>query len=167
MLFLIQFKTKIMAKKDNPKLRKNGGPGTFLGNALRTLKDVSPAILDIIGTVVPGVSGLSTIASAIIGDKDTPQETKDLLLAEIQKDIAVEQEITKRWESDNKQEHWLPRLIRPLVLANYTILVDVVVLNGIWGQPLEQMFMPLLLSLAATVTGGYFALREFGKTKRS
>ena len=43
------------------KLRKHGGKGTFLGNALRTLKGVSPALLSIIGTAVPGVSGLSTI----------------------------------------------------------------------------------------------------------
>ena len=151
---------------DKSKLRKNGGQGTFLGNALRKLKDVSPALLSIIGTVVPGVSGLASIASSIIGDPNTPQETKDILLAEIQKDIAVEQEITKRWQSDNQQEHWLPRLIRPLVLANYTILVDVVILNGIWGKPMAEMFLPLLLSLAATVTGGYFALREFGKTRK-
>lgn len=154
-----------MAKKENPKLRKNGGEGTFLGNALRTLKDVSPALLDIIGTAVPGVSGLSSILGKVLGDKDTPQATKELLAAEIEKDIAIEIEITKRWESDNKQEHWLPKLIRPLVLANYTILVDIVVLNGIWGKPMAEMFLPLLLSLAATVTGGYFALREFGKSR--
>ena len=96
---------------DNKKLRKNGGKGTFLGNALRTLKDVSPDLLGIIGSVVPGVGGLSSIIGSITGDKNTPQETKDILLAELQKDIAVEIEITKRWESDNKQEHWLPRAI--------------------------------------------------------
>ena len=155
-----------MAKKTNPKLRKNGGEGTFIGNALRKLKDVSPALLDIVGNFVPGVGALSGLASAIIGDTDTPQQTKDILLAELQKDIAVEQEITKRWESDNKQEHWLPRLIRPMVLANYTVLVDIVILNGIWGKPMAEMFLPLLLSLAATVTGGYFALREFGKGRK-
>ena len=156
-----------MAKKNNPKLRKNGGPGTFLGNALRTVVDISPELLSIVGTVVPGVSGLSSLISKITGDKNTPQADKDLLLAAIEKDIAVEQEITKRWESDNVQEHWLPRLIRPLVLANYTILVDIVIINGIWGKPMAEMFLPLLLSLAATVTGGYFALREFGKSKHS
>jgi len=153
--------------KYNPKLKKNGGEGTFLGKALGVLKDVSPALLSIIGTAVPGVAGLSNILGSVLGDKDTPQATKEILVAEINKDIALEIEITKRWESDNKQEHWLPKLIRPLVLANYTILVDIVILNGIWGKPLTEMFLPLLLSLAATVTGGYFALREFGKSKHS
>jgi hypothetical protein len=39
----------------NPKLKKNGGEGTFVGNALRFLaeqgKTISPAILDIAGTI--------------------------------------------------------------------------------------------------------------------
>lgn len=151
--------------KENPKLRKNGGEGTFLGNALRTLVDVSPELLSIIGTVVPGVEGLSSILGSILGDKDTPQATKDILLAEIQKDIAVEAEITKRWESDNKQEHWLPRLIRPLVLANYTILIDFVIISSMWGQPLAENYLPILMTMGVTATGGYFALREYGKTK--
>ena len=150
---------------DNPNLIKNGGDGTFFGNLFRGIKkngiNVGKGVLAAITTGNP-----TAILSAISQDPSITDEQADIMIAEMQKDIEYEKEITRRWESDNKQEHWLPRLVRPIVLINYTILVDIVVLNGIWGKPLEQMYMPLLLSLAATVTGGYFALREFGKTKK-
>ena len=149
----------------NDKLIKNGGEGTFFGNLLRgvvkTGKTVGAPLLD----AITGGSA-SNIIKAITGDTELSADDKEMLLAEMQKDVEHEKELTKRWESDNKQEHWLPKLIRPLVLANYTLLVDVVILNGIWGKPLNQTFLPLLLSLAATVTGGYFALREFGKRNK-
>ncbi len=154
-----------MADKKNPKLRKNGGEGTFLGNALRTVVNVSPELLSIIGTVAPGLGGLTSLIGNVVGDKNTPQDTKDILLAEIQKDIAVEMEITKRWESDNNQEHWLPKLIRPLVLANYTLLIDFVIISATWGKPLAEAYVPILMTMGVTATGGYFALREYGKTK--
>jgi hypothetical protein len=52
----------------------------------------------------------------------TSSEEKELVKAEIKKKILdyeynIEQEITKRWESDNNQDSWLPKNIRPLVLA--------------------------------------------------
>ena len=152
--------------KYNPNKIVNGGQGTFLGNALRTLKDISPEILSIVGTVVPGASGLSAIASAIIGDKKTPQATKEILLAEIQKDIAVDQEITKRWEADSKSQDWLPRNIRPLVVANFTLLIDFVLIASQFGRPIAEAYLPILMTMGVTAIGGYFTLREYGKVKK-
>ena len=150
----------------NPNLIKNGGDGTFFGKLFKGIgkigKTVGPGLITAIATGNP-----LAILGAIQKDPALSKDDKEMLIAEMNKDIEHERELTKRWESDNKQEHWLPRLVRPIVLLNYTALVDIVVLNGIWGKPIEDMYMPLLLSLAATVTGGYFALREFGKTKRN
>jgi hypothetical protein len=152
---------------DNPKLKKNGGEGTFIGNVLRTLKDVSPELIKIIGSSVPGVGGLTSIIGKIAGDKHTPQETKDILLAELQKDIAVEIEITKRWESDNVSQDWLPRNIRPLVVLNFTVLIDIVIIGSMAGKSLGEAFLPILMTMGITAIGGYFTLREFGKSKHS
>jgi len=150
---------------DNPKLKKNGGDGTFFGKLFRSIKkngiNIGQGVLTAIATGNP-----TAILGAITSDPNISEEHADIMIAEMQKDIEYEKQLTLRWISDNKQEHWLPKLIRPLVLANYTLLVDVVILNGIWGKPLNEIYMPLILSLAATVTGGYFALREFGKTKK-
>ena len=80
---------------DNPKLKKNGGEGTFVGNLLRTIAGVSPEILNILGTVT-GVEGLNKLGDAIRGNSSISQTDKDLLLKELEKDIVVEQEISKR-----------------------------------------------------------------------
>ena len=152
----------------NEKLKKNGGEGTFVGNALRWLVStgsvIAPEILNIAGTVT-GVEGLNTLGDMIRGDKSISQSDKDVILRELDRDISAEKQITKRWESDNKQSHWLPRLIRPLTLANFVILIDIVVISSIWGQSIDEAFIPLVLTMGVTVIGGYFTVREIGKSK--
>ena len=144
----------------NPKKQKS-----FFGRLWRSVVSNSIPLGDTLVNVIDG-GNPTEILSAITKDKALSPEQKEIMLAGIEKDIEHERELSKRWDSDNKQEHWLPKLVRPIVLLNYTVLVDIVILNGIWGKPIEQVYMPLLLSLAATVTGGYFALREFGKTRK-
>lgn len=152
----------------NEKLRKNGGEGTFVGNALRWLVStgsvIAPEILNIAGTVT-GVEGLNKLGDLIRGDESISQSDKDVILRELDRDISAEKQITKRWESDNRQSHWLPKLIRPLTLANFVILIDVVVVSSIWGESIDKAFIPLVLTMGVTVVGGYFTVREIGKSK--
>ena len=157
--------------KDNPNLRKNGGEGTFVGNLLRTIVGVSPEILNILGTVT-GVDGLNKLGDAIRGNSSIAQSDKDLLLKELEKDIIIEQEISKReieiskrWEYDMKYGSWLARNIRPLVVANFTLLIDIILITSQWGRPLGEAYLPLVMTMGVTVIGGYFTLREYGKTK--
>tara|TARA_R100001463_G_scaffold105004_2_gene159530 strand:- start:524 stop:1006 length:483 start_codon:yes stop_codon:yes gene_type:complete len=155
----------------NPNLRKNGGEGTFVGNLLRTIVGVSPEILNILGTVT-GVEGLNKLGDAIRGNSSISQSDKDLLLKELEKDIVIEQEISKReieiskrWEYDMKYGSWLARNIRPLVVANFTLLIDIILITSQWGRPLGEAYLPLVMTMGVTVIGGYFTLREYGKTK--
>ena len=149
--------------KDNPKLKRNGGEGTFLGKALGTLKDVSPALLDIIGTAIPGVSGLSNILGSVLSDKETPQATKDILMMEIQKDIAVEQELTKRLQSDN--EHNVTRLVRPLSYGfAWVILAFIMFFDGNIGEfSIDKVYVPLIQDLIKVMTVFYFGSRGIEK----
>lgn len=151
--------------KDNPKLIKNGGNGTFFGNLLRgivkTGKNVGIPLLDAVTS-----GNASEIFKAITGDKDLSLEDKEMLVAEMQKDVEHERELTKRWESDNKSQDWLPRNIRPLVVANFTLLIDIVIISAMWGKPLGEAYLPILMTMGVTAIGGYFTLREFGKTKK-
>ena len=155
-------------ENSNPNLRKNGGKGTFVGNALRWLVStgttIAPEILNIAGTVT-GVEGLNKLGDLIRGDESLSSKDKDVILRELDRDISAEKQITKRWISDNRQSHWLPRLIRPLTLANFVILTDIVVLSSIWGQSIDEAFIPLVLTMGVTVIGGYFTVREIGKSK--
>jgi len=157
-----------MNSVENKNKIKNGGDGTFIGNALRWIMSngvaIAPDILNVAGSVT-GIEGLNKLGDLIRGDKTIPQSDKETLLRELDKDISAEKQITKRWESDNKQSHWLPRLIRPLTLANFVILVDIVVLSSIWGESIDEAFIPLVLTMGVTVIGGYFTVREIGKSK--
>ena len=80
---------------------KNGT--TRVGDALRFLakqgKAFAPELLELASNVT-GVKALDKLGDAIRGDKALTPQDKDLLLAELNKDIAIEQEITKRWEAD-------------------------------------------------------------------
>lgn len=146
--------------------KKNDGKGTFFGNLLRgaikTGKTLGVPLLD-------AISGgkVGDILNAISRDTNYTEEDKEMLIAEIQKDIEHERELTKRWESDNKSQDWLPRNIRPLVVANFTILIDYVIIAGTHGTELAKDYLPILMTMGITAIGGYFTLREFGKTKNS
>jgi hypothetical protein len=148
-----------MAKKEG---------GTAVGNALRFLakqgKVIAPSILNIAGNIT-GISALEKLGDAISGDVSLSEEDKEILLAEIEKDKAIEVELTKRWVSDNQVQDWLPRNIRPLVVANFTLLIDVVIIASMWGKPLGEAYLPLLMTMGVTAIGGYFTLREYGKTQ--
>ena len=150
---------------DNPKLIKNGGEGTFFGNLLRgivkTGKKVGMPLLDAVTS-----GSASEIFKAISGDTELTKEDKEMLIAEMQKDVEHDKELTKRWESDNKSQDWLPRNIRPLAVLNFTILIDVVILSSMWGKPLGEAYLPILMTMGVTVIGGYFTLREYGKKSK-
>ena len=147
---------------------KDKNKTTMVGDALRWLaksgKTISPVILDLASNV-NGLGGLTKLADVIRGDENLDPSDKEYLLAKLQADVDQENERTKRWRLDSKSQHWLPRLIRPLVVANFTILIDVVVIGSMWGKSLGEAYMPLLMTMGVTAVGGYFTLREYGKTK--
>jgi len=150
-------------KSKNPKLRKNGGEGTFVGNLLRKMgkKKTLSDILKVTGNIIKG--DVTEAIDIIMNSGELSEHERELLLKEIELDIVEQQEITKRWEADLKSEHWLPQLIRPLVVANFTILIDVVILSSMWGEPLGENYLPLIMTMGITAIGGYFSVREIGK----
>ena len=64
-----------MENNNNPKLIKNGGKGTNVGNALRWLvkqgKNVSPELLSLAGGIT-GIKQLSALGDVIRNDKSLP-----------------------------------------------------------------------------------------------
>ncbi len=72
----------------------------------------------ILGNILGNLLGK---ADTIIDECITSTEEKMQLKNELQKIIQeqealIEQEVTKRWESDNLQSSWLPRNIRPFTI---------------------------------------------------
>lgn len=158
-----------MVDNNNPKLKKNGGDGTKVGNALRWLvkqgKVIAPEILDAAGKIT-GIESLNNLSDLIANDKQLTELDKELLLAELQQDVIEMQEVTKRWGYDMASDSWLSKNIRPLVVANFTILIDFVIISSQFGKPLGEAYLPILMTMGVTAIGGYFSLREYGKSKK-
>tara|TARA_R110002020_G_scaffold76193_3_gene193402 strand:+ start:1002 stop:1472 length:471 start_codon:yes stop_codon:yes gene_type:complete len=143
---------------------------TRVGDALRWLvgagKTVSPILLDL-ASKATGVDELGGLADAIRGDKAINKGDKDYILKQLDLDMIEAQEVTKRWQADMSSGDWLAKNIRPLVVANFTLLIDFVIISSIWGKSLGEAYLPLLMTMGVTAIGGYFTLREYGKSKHS
>ena len=142
--------------------KKKGG--TNVGNALRWLvkqgKNVSPTLLDVAGNIT-GIKQLSLLGDAIRGDKALTPQDKDLLLAELNKDIAIEQEITKRWVADANSDNYASKNIRPFTLAFLLVCMFVFIMldSALDGFKIAPEWIGLLKGLLMTAVGGYFVIR--------
>tara|TARA_R110002049_G_scaffold5140_4_gene35504 strand:- start:397 stop:876 length:480 start_codon:yes stop_codon:yes gene_type:complete len=156
----------------NPKLKKNGGQGTAVGNALRFLvkqgKTISPKILDLAGEIT-GIETLTMLGDAIKGDDGIEQVDKDLLLRELQQDVIEMQEVTKRWSSDMSSDSWLSKNIRPLSLAflTLTLFIYVILDSSLEGFKIASEWISLLGNLLMLTYGGYFGARTLEKIRKN
>ena len=150
--------------------KKKGG--TNVGNALRWLvkqgKSVSPTLLDVAGNIT-GIKQLSLLGDAIRGDKKLTPQDKDLLLAELNKDISIEQEITKRWEADANSDNYASKNIRPFTLAFLLICMFVFIMldSSLDGFKIAPEWIGLLKGLLMTAVGGYFVIRGAEKITKN
>ena len=147
-------------------MEKDKKKRSFFGNLWRSVVKNNIPLGDTIVSAIDG-GNASEVIKAISKDNKMSPEQKEIIIQGINKDIEQERELTKRWESDNKSQDWLPRNIRPLVVANFTLLIDVVILSSMWGKPLGEAYLPILMTMGVTVIGGYFTLREYGKKNGS
>ena len=141
---------------------KNGT--TRVGDALRFLakqgKAFAPELLELASNVT-GVKVLDKLGNAIRGDKALTPQDKDLLLAELNKDIAIEQEITKRWEADANSDNYASKNIRPFTLAFllFCMFVFIMLDSALDGFKIAPEWIGLLKGLLMTAVGGYFVIR--------
>jgi len=154
----------------NPKLRKNGGEGTNVGNALRWLvkqgKNVSPELLDLASNIT-GIKQLSSLGDAIRGDKNLPEADKTILLQEMENDMIEMVEVTKRLQIDN--EHPIPRLVRPVSYgAMFILFLSCVLFDGNLGEfTIDKAYVPVIQSLFGTMTIFYFGSRGIEKVMKT
>ena len=152
----------------NPKLRKNGGKGTFFGNLLkgiaRTGKSVGGGLLKIVGEAT-GISDVGKITDAIFKEKNLTPAENDMLLKELEQDMIEMQEITKRWQSDMTSDSWLSKNIRPLSLAflSVSLFIYIILDSSMKGFMIDKEWIDLLSSLLLLVYGGYFGTRAIEK----
>jgi hypothetical protein len=149
---------------------KNGT--TRVGDALRFLakqgKTFAPELLQLAANVT-GVKALDKLGNAIRGDKALTPQDKDLLLAELNKDIAIEQEITKRWEADANSDNYASKNIRPFTLAFllFCMFVFIMLDSASDGFKVAPEWIGLLKGLLMTAVGGYFVIRGAEKITKN
>lgn len=87
------------------------------------------------------------------------------LKLEIEDRQKQEQEITKRWESDNSAGSTFAKLIRPALVAYLVIVVTILaIIDGNVGEfTIKDVWVTLFTSLTITAISGYFVLRSYEK----
>jgi hypothetical protein len=122
---------------------------------------------------------LTTLFSKLLGNSHkvideviTSQEEKLTLKNEFEKIInenksVIEQEVTKRWQSDMNSDSWLSKNIRPLVLAFLVVSTVLIVFidSGSIDFDVKQNYIDLLQIVLITVIGSYFGSRGLEKIK--
>ena len=134
-----------------------------LGNTLNTIGKKTS--IPILSNIIEG------IGESLMDDPElTPEEkaeAAEIIKAELDYLKIEQQEVTKRWESDNASDSTLSRTARPLTLHFISVLLLSYFVVGYCGVYLPAEYTSLLIVIVPTVYGGYFALREFGKHSKN
>ena len=124
----------------------------------------------ILGNILGNLLGKAdTIIDECITSKEERMQLKNELQKIIQEQEAlIEQEVTKRWESDNQQESWLPRNIRPLVLAWLVLSTTLLIFidAGVIDFIVDDKWVDLLQIVLITCIGAYFGSRGLEKINK-
>ena len=82
--------------------------------------------------------------------------------------VVIEQEVTKRWQSDMQSDSWLSKSIRPLVLAWLVVSTTLLIFidAGAIEFIVEDKWVDLLQIVLITVIGAYFGSRGLEKIKK-
>lgn len=146
---------------NNPKLRKNGGEGTAVGNFLRSIN--FSKVTDVVSSVLKG--DISSAIDVISNSSELTESQVQMALKELEYDVIEMQEITKRWESDNLSDSWWSKNVRPLSLMflTVTLFIYVILDSSLEGFNVDSEWVDLLSSLLMLVYGSYFGARALEK----
>ncbi len=119
------------------------------------------------------LGNLLSKADKIVDEVITSQEERMQLKNELQKIIQeqealIEQEVTKRWESDNLQSSWLPRNIRPLVLAWLVVSTTLLIFidAGAIDFVVDDEWKSTITAILTITIGAYFGSRGLEKINK-
>ena len=107
---------------------------------------------------------LTSIASQLAKEGFDDNELK-FLLAELDKDKAELEEVTRRWESDNNSGSWLAKNVRPLTLVLYNVATIAFIYMDSSSATFEvqNMWINLLIGNTSTINVAYFGSKYMEK----
>jgi hypothetical protein len=154
---------------------------TLFGKIVGKAGNIIPDVIGIAAKVVSGdiAGALDEVKHHLTNSNDPASEgllneltlqryqiMLELARVELEEFKIGEENITARWVADSNSESWLSKNIRPLVVANFTLLIDFVLIASQFGKPIAEAYLPILMTMGVTAIGGYFTLREYGKRKK-
>lgn len=135
------------------------------------LRDKTPKVFDAVGDLLPDQGVLGVVKNLIDTDPDITHDQKMELEKLLQSErIAQENEISKRWDSDNHSDSWLAKHTRPLIVLSLVgVLFIFIILDSLdIAFNVRESWVSLYEVLILTAVGGYFTLRSvFDKKNRS
>lgn len=153
---------------DNPKLRKNGGKGTFFGNLLRGAlsigKTLSPNVIGLIASAT-GLDSTGQISNALKADSNFSEVELTFLLRQLEADKVEMQEVTKRWEADMNSDSWLSKNVRPATLWLYNVAIILFIFLDSYsdGFTVDKMWLTILIANSGMINTAYFGSRYLEK----
>ena len=133
----------------------------------KCLTDKVPAILGIVGDVLPD-AGVLGVVKGLIEKEDPailPPEDKEKAMKLLELDMIELQEVSKRWESDMKSDSWLSKNTRPMTLIYLTVIMSLyIILDSLdIAFDIDESWIELLKTLLVTIYVSYFGSRGFEK----
>lgn len=126
----------------------------------------SSGVDKVVDSVADGLDSLFTSDEEKLILKNKLESIRNEMKVKAMEDaLQHEQEITKRWTSDN--EHFITRLVRPLSFAWLMVLFSVVVVgDSNWGFTVKDAYIPVIETLLVTMTVAYFGSRGLEKVSK-
>ena len=120
------------------------------------LREKAPNILDKVGDLLPSNGAWGVVKNLIDLDPEVTHQQK------LEVDNLIDQEMTKRWESDNQSDSWLAKHTRPLIVLSLVgVLFLFIILDSLnIAFDVRESWVSLYEVLILTAVGGYFTLRS-------
>ena len=145
----------MLEQRERTKLRD-----TKVGRWLRT---TAPKVLDVVGDALPDSGVLGVVKNLVDVDPDVTHEQRmELENLIVSERMAMESELTKRWQSDNTSDSWLAKHTRPIIVLSLVAALFVfIVLDSLdIAFDVRDAWVTLYEILIVTAVGGYFTLRS-------
>ena len=128
--------------------------------------DIAGKGLEIFGDLT-GRDSIEGLGKWIQGQDELSDEDKKQAAALTALDVQLFQEqeraLTDRHKADMLSDSWLSKNVRPIVVLNFTALIDYVIISGTYGNELKDVYIDLIIMLGINVFSFYFAGRDIIK----
>lgn len=132
------------------------------------LKEKAPKVFNTVADALPEQGVLGVIKNLVDQDDSlTPEQKVEFAQLEQQERIALENNITQRWQADVSSKSWLSRNVRPGIVALLTLFFLAFILIDTFSVEFEirDIWIKIYETILMTTIGGYFVIRSVDKNQ--